>query len=296
MRPMRSMRPIFDDPNVRELIRLAMREDLGSGDVTSEACIPRGTPVRARIVAREPGIVAGLPLVPPVLGAFGARAKVTLKVRDGAAVKAGRTLAMIEGPARGILASERTILNFLQRLSGVATLTRRYVDAVAGTRARIYDTRKTTPGWRALEKYAVRVGGGTNHRMGLYDEGLVKDNHVVALRSQGLTLKDALHRLRAARSASGLFVEIEADDERGVREAVAAGADAVLLDNMTPVRMAKIVRQVRAMPDGKRVALEASGGVTLKTVRAVARTGVDRISIGALTHSARALDIAMDFE
>ena len=195
MHPSRSISPVFDDPVVRELIRLAVREDLGAGDVTSEACIPQGTLVGAQIVAREAGVVAGLPLVPPVLCAFGARARVAFKVRDGAAVKAGRTLVVIEGPARGILAAERTILNFLQRLSGIATLTRRYVDAVAGTRARIYDTRKTTPGWRALEKYAVRVGGGTNHRMGLYDEGLVKDNHLAALRSQGLTLKEALSRL-----------------------------------------------------------------------------------------------------
>ena len=277
-----------------ELIRLAVREDLGTGDVTSRGLIAPGARVRARIVAREPGVVAGLALIAPVLREFRCRARVTLKARDGRRVRRGETLAVIAGPARGILAAERTLLNFLQRLSGVATLTRRFVDAVKGTPARIYDTRKTTPGWRGLEKYAVRMGGGSNHRIGLYDQALVKDNHLAAMRARGESLAKALARLR--RKHPNLFIEVEADDRRGVREAVEAGANAVLLDNMTPEQTARMVRLVRSMPGGRRIALEASGGIMLATVRAVARTGVDRISVGALTHSAPALDIAMDFE
>ena len=284
---------LIDKPTLA-LIRLAVREDLGTGDVTTEGTIRASTRVRARIVAREAGVVAGLPIIAAVLREFGSRARVTLKSRDGARVRRGQTLAVLDGPARGILGAERAILNFLQRLSGVATLTRTFVDAVRGTRARIYDTRKTTPGWRALAKYAVRAGGGCNHRMGLYDQALVKDNHLAALRARGESLAAALRRLRARRP--GLFVMVEADDARGVRDAVAAGADAVLLDNMTPGQLAKMVRLVRSMPGGRTVALEASGGVTLGVVRAIAKTGVDRISIGALTHSAGALDIAMDFE
>jgi nicotinate-nucleotide pyrophosphorylase (carboxylating) len=283
----------LDNPT-RALIRLAAREDLGSGDVTSQSLIPASAKATARVVARQAGIVAGRGLIAPVLREFGCRAKVTLKARDGQRIRKGQTLAVISGPARGILAAERTMLNFLQRLSGVATLTRAFVDAVTDTRARILDTRKTTPGWRALEKYAVRAGGGVNHRIGLYDQALVKDNHLAALRARGESLADALGRLRAKRP--GLFVMVEADDEPGVRDAVTARADAVLLDNMPPRELARMVRLVRTLPGGRRVAIEASGGVTLKTVRAIARSGVDRISIGALTHSAPALDIALDFE
>ncbi len=283
----------IDKPTL-ELIRLAAREDLGTGDVTSEGLIAKSARARARVVARKAGVVAGLALLKPILREFHCRARVTLKTRDGAPVRRGQTLAVIEGPARGILAAERTLLNFLQRLSGVATLTRAFVNETRGTKAKIYDTRKTTPGWRRLEKAAVRAGGGTNHRIGLYDQALVKDNHLAAMRARDESLSAGLARLRRMRP--GLFIMVEAEDFPGVREAVEAGADAVLLDNMTPAEMRRMVRLVRSMKGGRKVRLEASGGVTLATVRAVARTGVDRISVGALTHSAPALDIALDFD
>jgi nicotinate-nucleotide pyrophosphorylase (carboxylating) len=211
-------------------------------------------------------------------------------VRDGQRVRAGALLMRVRGPARAILSAERVALNFVQRLSGIATLTAQFVAAVRGTRAQILDTRKTTPGWRRLEKYAVRCGGGRNHRFGLFDMVLIKDNHLAALR--GARPNPIAAAVRAARKRfPGLRVEVEADTLAQARQAVEAGADMILLDNMTPRRLRRAVQWI-----GGRAVTEASGGVTLRNVRAIARAGVDFISVGALTHSARAVDIGLDFE
>ena len=274
----------------RALLALALAEDLGdAGDVTSLATIPSDAAGRAAFVARRPGVVAGLHLLPLVADAVDPTLAVELLAADGAAVVPGDRLATISGPLRGLLAAERTALNFLQRLSGVATLTRRYVEAVAGTRAVVLDTRKTTPGWRLLEKYAVRCGGGTNHRVGLFDAVLIKDNHLAGLGA------DAVRRaVAAARAyAPGLPVEVEVDTLQQLDDALAVRADIVLLDNLPADALREAVRRRDAVAPGTR--LEASGGVTLDTVRGMAEAGVDRISVGALTHSAPALDIGLDY-
>jgi len=288
------MQTPFDSQEVTRLIRLAVEEDLGGGDVTTASAVPGDVRARAAVVSRAEGVVAGLPLIEKVAAAFGPGVQVELKAKDGDAVKAGETLAIIEGPAHVLLSAERTVLNFLGRLSGIATLTRRFVEAAAGTTARIYDTRKTTPGWRGLEKYAVRVGGGENHRMGLYDQVLIKDNHLAVMARQGKLLDDVVAEIRSRRS--DLTIEVEADTEADVRSAVEAGVDLILLDNMTPEALSAVVKLVGELAREKRPVLEASGGVSLETVRAIARSGVDRISVGQLTHSAPALDLAVEIE
>jgi nicotinate-nucleotide pyrophosphorylase (carboxylating) len=275
------------------LVTLALEEDLdGAGDLTSQAVIPETLSGRAAFVARAPGVVAGLPAAALVCAAVEPRLQFTPLKQDGNAVVPGDHLATVAGPMRGILAAERTALNFLQRLSGVATQTRRHVDAGAGLPCRILDTRKTTPGWRLLEKYAVRQGGGYNHRIGLYDGILIKDNHLAALGPGTTSITQAV---RAARDHAGpdIPVEVEVDSLEQLDEALRCGPDIVLLDNMPPEQMREAVRRRNAFAPG--VLLEASGGVTLATLRAVAETGVDRVSIGALTHSAVALDIALDY-
>lgn len=277
------------------LVKLALEEDLGSvGDVTSEAVIPADLDGRAAFVARTWGVIAGLPAAELVAKAVDRRLQFEPVLNDGTRVETGGRLAIIRGPMRTLLAAERTALNFLQRLSGVATQTRRYVDAVAGLSCRILDTRKTTPGWRLLEKYAVRCGGGHNHRVGLYDGVLIKDNHLAGLRiaDWGLRIKEAIRRARAA-SATSLPIEIEVESMEQLDAALAAGPDIVLLDNMSVDTLREAVG--RRNDNAPTVKLEASGGVTLATVRAIAETGVDRISVGALTHSAPALDIALDY-
>jgi nicotinate-nucleotide pyrophosphorylase (carboxylating) len=272
-----------------QLINLAVAEDLGDrGDVTSQALIPGALQGGAAFVARAEGVVAGLPAAALVLAAVDSQLQFVPVVKDGTRVERGTVLATVRGPMRGILASERTALNFLQHLSGVATLTAKFVNAVAGLPARILDTRKTTPGWRLLEKYAVRQGGGHNHRMGLYDGILIKDNHLAALGKC-----DKWQQLRAALGGSRA-VEIEVDSLEQLHELVPLAPAMVLLDNMTldDMREAVAIRK-RLLPD---LQLEASGRVTLETVRSIAATGVDRISVGALTHSAPALDIALDYQ
>lgn len=259
-------------------IRAWLAEDVGTGDATSAAVIDEDAVCEARVVVKEPGVVCGLEIAAAVFEELGARLEPLLA--DGDQVEPG-PIARVEGPARAVLTGERLALNLLGRLSGIATVTRRYVDAVEGTGATILDTRKTTPGLRELEKYAVRCGGGMNHRFGLYDGVLVKDNH---LRVAG-SIAEAVARARHP----GLPVEVECDTIDQVAEALATGPDRILLDNMTPDELLAAVSLV----DG-RAELEASGGVTLETVRAVAETGVDFISVGALTHSARALDVSLE--
>jgi nicotinate-nucleotide pyrophosphorylase (carboxylating) len=283
------------------LIELALREDFGGedptwrGDITSALLIPPSCRGRAMVVARQSGVVAGIPAAILTLGGLGTDLSLQPFVDDGTAVRRGDLLAVLRGHVQHILAIERTMLNFMQRLSGIATLTRAYVDAVKGTSAKILDTRKTTPGWRLLEKYAVRCGGGHNHRVGLYDAILIKDNHLAAT-GKTRTIAAALNAAnRDGRAGFGAkFVEIEVDTLEQFDEALPEGADIILLDNMTPEQMREAVR--RRNEGAPQVLLEASGGVTLDTVRAIAETGVDRISVGALTHSAPALDIGLDFE
>ncbi len=269
------------------VIAAALAEDLGTaGDLTTDAVVPPGAIARAELVARAAGRVAGLEVAAEVFTSVDPAIGVELGKADGADVPAGAVVAEVRGPARGILTAERTALNLLGRLSGIATATRDLVARIAGTRARVADTRKTTPGLRALEKHAVRMGGGVNHRFGLHDAVLIKDNHLAV--AGGVTAA-----VKAARSHVGhlVRVEVEVEDLDQLDEAIAAGADVVMLDNMAPAQLRAAVERA-----GGRVVLEASGGITPATIRAVAETGVDLISVGWLTHSAPALDVALDFE
>jgi len=284
----------------KALLNLAIREDLGDlGDLTSLALVPGDAPGRAAVVARQAGIVAGLPAGGMTLRAFAPSASWQPEAADGQAVRGGQRLARIKGPAASILAAERTLLNVIGRLSGIATLTRRYVEAIAGTGAAIYDTRKTTPGWRRLEKYAVRCGGGRNHRTGLFEAVLIKDNHLAFGAHQsgqaGYSPAEAVRRARAflETRAQKAIIEVEVETLAQLDEVLPAGPDLVLLDNMRPEVLRQAVAQRNAAYPG--IELEASGGVNLETVRAIAETGVDRISAGALTHSAVSLDIALDW-
>ena len=267
------------------IVRAALAEDLGrGGDVTSNACIPPEARFSGVLRARKPGVVAGLDCAEAAFRLLDEEAQWVAVVHDGAAVASGTDLARIEGLARAVLAAERVALNLVQRMSGIATLTAAYVRAVEGTGATIADTRKTTPGLRALEKYAVRCGGGVNHRFGLDDAILIKDNHVAACGGVGTAVEQA-------RAAAGhlVKVEVEVDGLGQLEEALRFGPDVVMLDNFS----LEDLRAAVAMAKGRAV-LEASGGVTLETVRAIAETGVDVISVGALTHSAPALDIGLD--
>ena len=265
------------------LVDRALAEDLGSGDVTTLAVLPDDAPLEAVVEAREEVTTCGLPVVSRVFEAVG-DVEATPAARDGDRVPAGAALLELRGSAHGILAGERTALNFLGRLTGVATWTRRFVDAVAGTGVQIVDTRKTLPGWRVLDKYAVAVGGGVNHRAGLYDAALIKDNHVAAAGGVGPAVKTA----RAA-LARHLWLQVEVESPEQAREALAAGADSLLLDNQSVDSLRALAREFR-----ERTVLEASGGVSLENVRAIAETGVHRISIGALTHSAPHADVALE--
>ncbi len=293
------------EEDCRQIIRLAVREDLDRlFDWTTGALVPSGAQAQAALVARQKGVLAGMPAARLAIAQMDAKMQLSTMVEDGAAIAPGQTIGILSGPARSLLTAERTILNLVCRLSGVATLTRCYVDAVAGHEARIYDTRKTTPGWRRLEKYAVRCGGGHNHRTGLYDAILIKDNHLAfeAAQAEGQRLHpaEAVRKVRdfvASMTAPQLhatwIVEVEVDTLDQLAEVLPAEPDLALLDNM-PL---DVLRQAVAMRDAAApaVELEASGGVDLDTVAAIASTGVDRISVGALTHSAPSLDIGLDW-
>lgn len=267
----------------------ALLEDRAPEDVTTLATVPVEAAARGAFVARQAGILAGMPLVAETYRQLDARVRLVPHFADGDRFGDGAVLATVEGPARAILQGERVALNFLQRLSGIATTTRAFVDAVAGTGCRILDTRKTTPGLRELEKYAVRCGGGSNHRRDLAVMAMVKDNHRALLARQGATLAEAVRRIRAR--SPGIPVEVEVDSLAELEEALRAGADWILLDNMPVEVLREAVRQAAG-----RAKLEASGGVTLERVRAIAETGVDAISVGAITHSVRAVDIALELE
>ncbi len=277
------------DDITRRLVKRALDEDIGSGDATSLALVPASAMAHAAIVARERLTVAGLTLAEMCFSEVDNTVKLKRMAEDGEPLESGSIILQLDGPAQSILSGERTALNFLQRLSGIATITAHYKEAIEGTGAQLMDTRKTTPGWRALEKHAVACGGGKNHRMGLYDMVLIKDNHLAALHDEANPVATAVTRTREA--CPGLIIEVEADTLEQAEQAATARADIILLDNMTPEKLREAVQLV----DG-RSKLEASGSITLTNIRAVAETGVDFISIGALTHSSTAADIALDFK
>lgn len=281
---------LLNPEEVRAAVKAALAEDLGSGDATTLATVPEAARASALMRARESLVVAGLSFAEEAFRELAPKVRIERCVEDGQRVAAPMALMKVSGPARALLSAERVALNFVQRLSGVATLTAQFVEAVKGTGAEILDTRKTTPGWRRFEKYAVACGGGRNHRFGLHDLVLVKDNHLAALRDAAPNpVAAAVTRARAA--YPDLKVEVEADTLEQVEQAVAAGADIVLLDNMNVIQLRIAVQKCRG-----KARTEASGGVNLGAVRGIAETGVDYISVGALTHSARAVDIALDFE
>ncbi|HZS40044.1 MAG TPA: carboxylating nicotinate-nucleotide diphosphorylase [Polyangia bacterium] len=272
-------------PATEALIALAIEEDLGRGDVTSDVIFgDAAAEIRGRVTAREPLVVAGVEVAREVFRRVDGAIRFDAALADGQRVDRGDVVALVSGPARGVLGGERTALNFLQRLSGIATLTRRFVDAVAGTGAIIVDTRKTAPGWRALDKAAVVAGGGRNHRADLASGVLIKDNHIAACGG----VRAAVERARA-RAPHGLRIEVEVDSIDQLDDALAAGAEVILLDNMDPPRVRAAVERI-----ARRALVEVSGGVTLDTVRGLAEAGADRISIGALTHSPRAVDLGLD--
>ena len=273
---------------IKDLIDVALAEDIGSGDPTTDTLIDPGLMGSASLVSREDGVIAGIDVATTVFTQFDPALSTVALAEDGSSVTAGDQLACVKGNVASILKAERTAVNFLQHLSGVATQTRRYVDAVEGYRAQIVDTRKTTPGLRKLEKYAVTMGGGRNHRHNLADGILIKDNHIEALALSGVGIGEIVKR--ALSGASHMIkVEIEVETIKDLEEALDAGADLVLLDNMEPEQMETAVR----LASGRAV-VEASGGITLETVREIAKTGVDIISVGALTHSAPSLNISLD--
>ena len=275
---------------IRRAVRAALAEDLGGGDATTLATVPANAMAKAVMRAREPLVVAGLDFAETAFRELSRKIQIGEKLRDGKPARDGEIFLEISGPARALLSAERVALNFVQRLSGVATLTAQFAKAVKGTGAQVLDTRKTTPGWRRFEKYAVACGGGKNHRFGLDDMILIKDNHLTALKNeQPNAIAAAIQRAR--KQFPKLKVEVEADTLEQVTQAATAGADIILLDNMNLKQLRAAVKIIVG-----RARTEASGGVNLKTVRAIAATGVDFISVGALTHSARAVDIGLDFE
>jgi nicotinate-nucleotide pyrophosphorylase (carboxylating) len=271
-------------PEIFHYIKRALEEDIGTGDVTTDTIVPAGASLRGRIVAKQDGVVAGLEVAKQVMFALSDRITFEANVADGAKITRGTVLADVEGSARALLTGERTALNFLGRMSGIATLTRKFVDAVSTTRAVILDTRKTAPGLRITDKLAVRLGGGQNHRTGLFDMVLIKDNHIDFAGS----ITAAVERVRA--SGTRLEIEVETRSLDNVREALALGVERVLLDNMS----VEMMREAVNICDG-RAKLEASGNVTLDNVLEVAGTGVDYISVGALTHSPRVFDVSLEF-
>jgi nicotinate-nucleotide pyrophosphorylase (carboxylating) len=281
----------LDEAFVRDEVRRFLREDIGAGDITTTWCLPAGARASGAIVARQACVVAGLPIARLVFAELDAADEAEPLVADGCAVAAGARVLRLAGPAAPILSGERLALNLLQRLSGIATLTRRYVEAVAGTGASVSDTRKTTPGLRLFEKYAVRMGGGRNHRVGLYDAVLIKDNHVEAAGGVAAAL-----RAVAANRAAEVPVQVEVDSLEQLAEALEAGARAVLLDNFSPAVTAHAVAMVRGRTGGESVWVESSGGIALQNIREYAAAGVDTVSVGALTHSAPSVDLALDFD
>jgi nicotinate-nucleotide pyrophosphorylase (carboxylating) len=276
------------DEQIDPPIRAALAEDTSRGDITSDAVIPPGLYGKAQLLVKQRGVLAGAGVAARVFHLVDPALEITHYIEDGSVIEPGDVITEITGSVASILKAERTALNFIQRLSGIATMTARYVAETQDLKARIYDTRKTTPGLRLLEKYAVRLGGGTNHRLDLSDGILIKDNHVAALRATGLSVKDIVTRARK-NAPAGTTIEVEVTAAKEAAEALKAGADVIMLDNMDASEMKQAVNMVHG-----RTRLEASGGITLENVHQVAMTGVDIISIGALTHSVKSLDISLE--
>ncbi|NQU17261.1 MAG: carboxylating nicotinate-nucleotide diphosphorylase [Candidatus Saganbacteria bacterium] len=270
--------------SIKNLIKMALAEDVGGGDITTNAVIPQKTRAEAKIIAKESGVIAGLPLAYLIYEVLDKKVQFICKIKDGSSVKKGTIIAKVKGPARSILSGERLVLNFLQHLSGIATLTNQFVVRVKGSRVKILDTRKTTPLWRGAEKYAVLAGGGSNHRFGLYDAVMIKDNHIEIMGG----IANAVGACRDMPEP----IEIECKNISEVKQAISAGVGRILLDNMN----LKTLRKAVGLCKKAKIRTEASGGVNIKTVRSIAKTGVDAISIGALTHSAKALDISLEIE
>ncbi len=270
--------------HIDTIIDTALDEDVGSGDITTSALIDSSLKGKTQLVANEEILLAGIEVFARVFSRLDPEIVVKCLYHDGDAISTGKTIGTVTGSMRGILSGERTALNFLQHLSGIATITRQYVEKTDPSAVRVIDTRKTTPGLRVLEKYAVRMGGGFNHRFGLFDGILIKDNHIAATGS----ISEAVKKMRATVPHT-LKIEVEVEDIKGLKEAIGAGADAVLLDNMSVKEMKEAVSIAK-----KRVLLEASGGITLETIEEISKTGVNLISIGAITHSARSVDISLE--
>ena len=286
----------LNNTEARQLIKMAIEEDLGSGDITSELLFEDDVMAETNIISREEIVVCGMGIAREILAYYDRRLKLKVFVKDGEVAYIGRKIATIKGPLRSMLSAERVMLNFLQRLSGIATTTRKFVRAIEGTKAKIYDTRKTMPGWRTLEKYAVRCGGGHNHRLGLYDAVLIKDNHLAQLgRSFYPKLKRVIERAKKLKGAKFIAVEVDHVDDQLNYVLKIPGVDIVLLDNMGQWQLKHAIDMRNKMcRKGKRPLLEASGNISLSNVSAIAQSGIDRIAVGEITHSARAVDIAVD--
>ena len=291
----------FDFDKIKEVVRLAIKEDIGTGDITSGIFIPEGSESEGVLIAKEAGIIAGLPVAGYVLSQIDKNLVFTVNIEDGSMVEEGTIIASVKGLPLSLLSAERLVLNFLQRLSGIATATNKFAEKVRGYKTQILDTRKTTPGWRYLEKYAVRIGGGVNHRMGLYDQILIKDNHLEIMESEkengdiGLLVKKAREQI-----ANEVLIEVEVEDLCRIKEVIDAGVDIILFDNMAPSKLKEAVEMVKELENsrdagtGRAILTEASGNITIENVEEYAKSGVDRISVGIITHSIRALDISFD--
>lgn len=297
------MQSILDLNNIKDIVQLAIQEDIGKGDITSEIFIPKNSKSGGIFMAKEDGIIAGLPVVKYVLSQIDNNLLFTSNVEEGSRTNNGTIIANVKGSTLSILSAERLVLNFLQRLSGIATLTNKFVEKVKAYKTQIMDTRKTTPGWRYLEKYAVKVGGGTNHRAGLYDQILVKDNHIkimekVQKKENGI-FAELVNEARK-QTDDGVLIEVEIEDSKHIKDLVDAGVDIIMFDNMEASQISEAVEKVKEYErlqnatTAKTVLTETSGNITLENVEAYAQTGVDRISVGMITHSARTLDISLD--
>jgi nicotinate-nucleotide pyrophosphorylase (carboxylating) len=291
----------LDLEKIRDIVQLAIKEDIGDGDITSKIFISDGSESEGMLVAKEAGIVAGLPVAGYVLSQIDENLIFTSNIEDGSMARKGTILGSVKGLTLSLLSAERMVLNFLQRLSGIATSTNMFAERIKGYRTQIMDTRKTAPGWRYLEKYAVRAGGGINHRMGLYDQILIKDNHLKAMGTE--KENDTISRLvKKAREQikNGTLIEVEVEDLCQIREVMDAGVDIILFDNMEPSKIREAVEMVKEFENsrdagnGRAILTEASGNITIENVEEYADAGVDRISVGAITHSVRVLDISFD--
>ncbi|ODS30811.1 MAG: nicotinate-nucleotide pyrophosphorylase [Candidatus Scalindua rubra] len=305
------MQPTLDLEKIKEIVQLAIKEDIGKGDITARIFIPESSESEGIFITKEDGIIAGLPVAKYVFSQIDNSLLFSSNIEDGSKINKDTILAKVKGSALSILSAERLALNFLQRLSGIATHTNEFVQKVKGYKTQIMDTRKTTPGWRYLEKYAVRVGGGVNHRMGLYDQILIKDNHLKIIeedqkkkRSENLFKENGLiHKLvekARKQTGNGMLIEVEVEDLSHIKNMLDTGVDIIMFDNMESSKISEAVNMVREFEraqnarNGKAVLTEASGNISIENVEEYAKTGVDRISVGTITHSARALDISMD--